>query len=105
MNERTCENLLQGDTADLHEALHAAFSALGIARVVRGARALAQRRPEGKTHCFLALAYGEAGALRRERVEFFAPRADSPGIIRNCIPAAQFAAALYWKPTQRRPST
>lgn len=59
MNERTCENLLQGDTADLHEALHAAFSALGIARVVRGARALAQQRPQGATNCFLALAYGE----------------------------------------------
>jgi hypothetical protein len=44
-NEWICENMLQGDTAHPREALHAAFSALGIARVVRGARALAQQRP------------------------------------------------------------
>jgi hypothetical protein len=40
MDIGTSENLLEGGTSDPREALHAAFSELGIARVVRGARAL-----------------------------------------------------------------
>ena len=49
-------------------ALQASFAALGMARVVAGARAL-YLRPAGWMTCFLALAYGDAGELSRAIAE------------------------------------
>src|SRR5205085_8130648 len=45
-------------------SLQAAFTALGLDRVVAGARALYMDE-RGWNDCFLALAYGEAGGLKR----------------------------------------
>jgi len=58
------------------ESLQAAFTALGISRVVAGARSL-YLRPAGWMTCFLALAYGDAGELSRAIAESLPDEAEA----------------------------